>query len=317
MIETYELTFHPGLIVNQEFFDYPAMQESAKNWHFLARYRFGSGNFYGRHNGIQLNNLQFGHVERHEGMFFQGVSPKDCVTIAILQKSSGKLCINECIMEVGDIIIIDDLKPYDFSSSHHTKMAIVSVRKSLLVNNAPWLLNATDKKFKDNKNIFSNTIENEWQNILENPKLYQNQDKLKLLEEKILHVIKYVFTGEVGEVSHLTKGEQIALEVKSFLLDSLNEDITIESLVQQFDISYKTLENSFKSLFGITPKHFLVLLKLNHAHEDLLLLELESTNISDIAMKWGFSHFGRFSENYKALFGVLPSETLSLSIIDD
>jgi len=63
MTETHQLTFQPGLIVNQEFFDYPAMQESAKNWLFLARYRFGTGEFYGRHDGIKLHNMQFMQID--------------------------------------------------------------------------------------------------------------------------------------------------------------------------------------------------------------------------------------------------------------
>ena len=314
MVETHEFTLQPGLIVNQEFFDYPAMQESAKNWLFLARYRFDTGEFYGRHDGIQLHNMQFGHADRHEGMMFQGVSPKDCLTVVILQKNSGCVCINNLKMDTGDVIIIDDAKPYEFSSSHHTVMAIVSISKSLIIKNIPWLLDATDKKFKDKNSILSNTIESEWQSVLDNPNMYQSNDKRIVLEEKIVDAIKNAFVGQAGELSHLTKGELTALEVKSFLLDSLYEDITIESLVKQFGVSNKTLENSFNSLFGITPKHFLVLLKLNHAHEDLLRLELKTTNISDIAMKWGFSHFGRFSQEYKALFGILPSETLNRTL---
>jgi len=149
---------------------------------------------------------------------------------------------------------------------------------------------------------------------LNNPELYQSNDKRKALEQMIVDTIKNALEKQIGEVPHLTKGEQTALEVKSFLLDSLVENITIESLIKQFEISYKTLENSFKSLFGIKPKHFLVLLKLNHAHEDLLLCQLETTNISDIAIKWEFSHFGRFSQKYKALFCVLPSETLNRTL---
>ena len=66
MIETHKLTFKPGLIVNQKFFYYPAMQESVKNWLYLSKYRFDTGEFYGRHDGVQLNNLQFGHANRHE-----------------------------------------------------------------------------------------------------------------------------------------------------------------------------------------------------------------------------------------------------------
>ncbi len=58
---------------------------------------------------------------------------------------------------------------------------------------------------------------------------------------------------------------------------------------------------------------FKYLLRLNRAHEDLQLADAQTTNVSDIATKWGFSHFGRFAKEYKALFGVLPSETLNLT----
>ena len=51
-------------------------------------------------------------------------------------------------------------------------------------------------------------------------------------------------------------------------------------------------------------------LKLNKAHEELQHADALTTNVSNIAMKWGFCNFGRFSKSYKALFDVLPSETL-------
>ena len=89
MSNTHELLFQPGLIVDEEFFDYTLMQSSAKNWLFFTKYRFGTGKFYGRHSGVQLNNLQFGHADRHEGMMFEGISPKDCISIGLLQKDSG------------------------------------------------------------------------------------------------------------------------------------------------------------------------------------------------------------------------------------
>jgi len=310
--ETHELTFQPGLIVNQEFLDYPDMLESAKNWLYLSKYRFGTGKFYGRHDGVQLNNLQFGHADRHEGMFFQGISPKDCLTIAILQKSTGNVCINDLKMEVGDIILIDDSKPYDFSSNQDTIMAIISISKTLIAIDIPWILEKTDKLFKDKDNSFSDTIENEWRRAIEEPNLFENTHELDVIEKNIIEAIKHAFEGQTGEECHLTEGERTALEVRSFLLNSLEETMTIQSIVEQFKTSDKTLENSFKSLFGITPKHFLTLLKLNHAHEELQIADTQTTNVSDIASKWGFAHFGRFAKEYKELFEVLPSETLNL-----
>jgi len=310
MPETHQLIFQPGLIVNQEFFDYPAMQESAKNWLFTAKYRFDTGTFYGRHDGAQLNNLQFGHADRHEGMFFQGISPKDCLTIVILQKSTGYVCVNEIKMKAGDVIMIDDSKPYDFSSSQHTIMAIISISKMIVLTEIPWIHCATDKIFKDNNNILSDIIENEWRRVIEEANLFDNIHEIEVMEKKILKAIKYAFVGQTGENCHLTEGEKTALEVRSFLLDSLEETMTIQSITEQFNTSDKTLQSSFKSLFGITPKRFLNLLKLNKAHEDLHHADAVTTNVSDIAMKWGFSHFGRFSKEYNALFDVLPSETL-------
>jgi len=312
VLETHKLLFQPGLIVNQEFFDYPDMQASAKNWLYFTKYRFGVGAFYGRHDGAQLNNLQFGHGDRHEGMMFEGISPKDCITIAILQKSGGRVCINGIKMEAGDVIIIDDSKPYDFVSSHHTFLTIISIRKSLLATEIPCLLYGADKKFKDNNNILSNAIERKWREVLEIPNLLDSAYELQRMEHYILEAIKYDLAGQIEQDCHLTEGEKTALEIKSFLLNSIEETITIQSITEQFKISDKTLESSFKSLFGITPKRFINLLRLNRAHEDIQIADAQVTNVSDIATKWGFLHFGRFAKEYKALFGVLPSVTLNL-----
>lgn len=311
MHEIPDTIFKPGLIVNQEFFDYPAMQESAKNWNYISKYRFGKGSFYGRHDGIQLNNLQFGHAERHEGAMAEGVSPKDCITISILQKNAGSVCVNGMKMQQGDIIIIDDLKPYDFSSSDKTIFAIISIYKTIIKKEMRHLLSATDRLFYDNKDVLSETIENEWIRVRETSKIFSNKDEIKKTEERIVDAIISSLSTQKGHLIHLTDGEKTALEVKKFLLDSLEETMTIQDIVEQFNISYKTLQNSFKSLFGFTPKYFITLLKLNRAHEDLQFYDSQTTNVSDIAIKWGFSHFGRFSKEYKSLFGVLPSETLN------
>ncbi|MGB5505922.1 MAG: helix-turn-helix domain-containing protein [Sulfurovum sp.] len=311
MPDIHKLKFQPGLIVNQEFFDYPAMQESAKNWLFLSRYRFGTGTFYGRHDGVQLSNLQFGHAVRHEGMMFSGLSPSDCLTIVILQKSAGCVCFNDLKMETGDIIIIDDSQPYDFSSSHPTILGVISIAKTLIATEIPWILDTTDKIFKYKNNILSDTVENEWRRVLEEPNLFNNTDEIKEMEGRIIKAIKCSFEGQTGEACHLTEGEKTALEVRSFLLNSLEETMSIQSIAKQFNLSEKTLLNSFRSLFGITPKRFMQILKLNKAHEDLCHADALKTNVSNIAIKWGFCNFGRFSKDYKALFLVLPSETLN------
>ena len=36
----------------------------------------------------------------------------------------------------------------------------------------------------------------------------------------------------------------------------------------------------------------------------------QATNVTAIALEYGFTHLGRFSEFYKTAFGMLPSESL-------
>jgi AraC-like DNA-binding protein len=43
---------------------------------------------------------------------------------------------------------------------------------------------------------------------------------------------------------------------------------------------------------------------------DQLLHADESTNVTAVAMRYGFSHLGRFSAYYTATFGESPSVTL-------
>jgi AraC family ethanolamine operon transcriptional activator len=51
-------------------------------------------------------------------------------------------------------------------------------------------------------------------------------------------------------------------------------------------------------------------MQLNAARRDLRMARDRSERISDIAMRWGFLHLGRFAEEYRLLFGERPTDTL-------
>jgi transcriptional regulator GlxA family with amidase domain len=58
-----------------------------------------------------------------------------------------------------------------------------------------------------------------------------------------------------------------------------------------------------------TPKAYLKTLRLNAARRDLLGGGPRTT-VTDVALEWGFLHFGWFSQDYRRLFGETPSQTL-------
>ncbi len=129
-------------------------------------------------------------------------------------------------------------------------------------------------------------------------------------EEQILSPVMELLSDQTPLIPKLTNGEKIALDIRDQVMHHLDGKISISSLAKQYKVSEQTLQNSFKSLFGFTPKKFLRQLKLNLVHHELQKSNPDQNTISNIALKWGFEHMGRFSSYYTELFGVNPSQVL-------
>jgi AraC-like DNA-binding protein len=56
--------------------------------------------------------------------------------------------------------------------------------------------------------------------------------------------------------------------------------------------------------------HYLRAIRLRGAREDLTNARGRDLRVTDVAMKWGFEHLGRFALAYRDFFGELPSAHL-------
>ena len=86
--------------------------------------------------------------------------------------------------------------------------------------------------------------------------------------------------------------------------------VTVRELCEVSGVSWRTLDYAFKDHFGVSPKKYLTVLRLNSAHQDLLASRPGEKRVDRIGARWGFWHMGRFARDYRRLFGELPSETL-------
>jgi len=87
------------------------------------------------------------------------------------------------------------------------------------------------------------------------------------------------------------------------------QPIGLQELVAYSGCSYRTLQSAFGEAFGMAPMAYARMVRLNGAHNDLLIAE-DGDTVATIARKWGFAHISRFSAMYARQFGVVPSETL-------
>lgn len=86
--------------------------------------------------------------------------------------------------------------------------------------------------------------------------------------------------------------------------------ITISGMAAAAGVSVRALQANFRRFLNTTPMAYLRQLRLEGAHHDIVNAHPSST-VAEIARRWGFMHLGRFSQEYRATFGVVPSADLA------
>ncbi len=84
----------------------------------------------------------------------------------------------------------------------------------------------------------------------------------------------------------------------------------LSELCAAANVSERTLQYAFRDIMGMSPLTYLHRLRLHRARDELRKAKKGTTTITDVAMNWGFWHFGEFSRAYKNCFGETPSRTL-------
>jgi AraC-like DNA-binding protein len=96
---------------------------------------------------------------------------------------------------------------------------------------------------------------------------------------------------------------------RRFIEGNARESITLDDIERVAGVSRFKLFDGFKRHFGHAPMAYLKRYRLESVRRSILE-DHSVRNISSVAMSWGISHLGRFSADYKEVFGESPSDTL-------
>jgi AraC-like DNA-binding protein len=93
-------------------------------------------------------------------------------------------------------------------------------------------------------------------------------------------------------------------------IDGSSRPLTALELARVAGVSQRSLEYAFRQQLDLTPAAYLRIHRLNAAHRELLSADPAMSTVTGIALRWGFSHPGRFSQMHRRLFDEKPSSTL-------
>ncbi|WP_411863235.1 AraC family transcriptional regulator [Tsukamurella tyrosinosolvens] len=83
---------------------------------------------------------------------------------------------------------------------------------------------------------------------------------------------------------------------------------TASDMAEAAGVSVRRLQEGFRLYVGVSPREYLLGVRLERAHHDLVHASPMDT-VADVAMRWGFHHTGRFAAAYRRRYGVPPSVT--------
>lgn len=85
---------------------------------------------------------------------------------------------------------------------------------------------------------------------------------------------------------------------------------TVADLARVASLSVRSLEEGFRRFHNCPPMRYVRGVRLARAHEDLTAASFGATTATAIAQRWGFSHYGRFANEYRRRYGTTPTDTL-------
>jgi transcriptional regulator GlxA family with amidase domain len=101
-----------------------------------------------------------------------------------------------------------------------------------------------------------------------------------------------------------------ARQAESFLQENRDRPVSVCELCLVTSVPKRTLMLGFRDLYSLSPAAYHRRMRLNAARRDLVRTRPGESTVTTTALRWGFGHFGRFSVDYRRMFGESPITTL-------
>lgn len=258
----------------------------------------------GRHS---INNSLVHHAYTEEDQFYI-IIPVDKTTYIV----DGKL-----VPEHGLFIVSPGEETFSWHPNTADSITISFKREALrkcFGEHEIHALESTTKLIREGKAELTNLNEfkHEIMTLYQAACIANNQGDaslLRALEEQLLAGLHQLFAPLIAERKKTTTNtrKRIVQRAIENVKAPFSNELTIPELAKKTFCSVRTLEYSFNAVLAMSPSLYMKKQKLNRVRE--VLLTDKSSSIKEIFNAMKIKNHGRFSSDYKNMFGELPSYT--------
>jgi AraC family ethanolamine operon transcriptional activator len=306
--------FPIGLVVDVETSDGEAGKGLA-GWH-VHHAQLGPGRCRLRQVGVHTGTMQIGYECWSLGMLKMGRVPPDAVTF-LVPAGRRPARIQGRSYAAGEVVVLFDGDELDYRSAGPAELVSVSVERAALEGHVRGLIGPSFDELRlrgrlaelrADAAVLRGLCLDVAARAVSRRRLLRDPAKARSLEARVVRAL-FSECERPARPEARGGGRALALRAEAWLRRNLAEPPTIAALCQALGASERTLHEAFREHLGTTPKAYVKTLRLNAAHHDLLNGAARAT-VTDVALDWGFLHFGWFSQDYRRLFGETPSQTL-------
>jgi AraC-like DNA-binding protein len=144
------------------------------------------------------------------------------------------------------------------------------------------------------------------------PEIIANPDAARGLEQALLEAMVDCLGNDEPREDRVAQRqhELIMRRFRRVVEENPDQPLYIPEFCKAIGVSQRTLQVCCQEQLGLGPKRYLLLRRLNLARRAMREASADAVTVTEVAMRHGFWHLGRFAGEYQSLFGEPPSSTL-------
>lgn len=308
-------------ILNDRFTDFEEFTQATRAWD-LDFIQLDRGNFETEITQVGVGDVLLAQASFNRFIDQKGSSPPGLWTFAILTNESSPIIWRGRQVSKKSVMIYAPGSEIDAQSRPAFDVYTLSYPESLLDELAQMFEITSFRKLIESSDLITakasklSKCRERTKDILsvikEQPLKLNSKAMLDEMRFSLSHqlISTLVFSRPEYHKPSYRKRNRALRRAKAYLREHGEEPVTVRDLCGVTEVSERTLRYAFLEKFGVSPKSYLLAMRLNGVRRQLCHADPSSIKIADVANHWGFWHMGQFAADYRRLFGELPSETL-------
>jgi len=253
-----------------------------------------------------------------------GISPAGTLTFAIPLVKRGAISFSGCPMVANEIMTIASSGAWSFLTRGHADVVTICVKKEVLgeysldlslevqaarmTQSHGGVILGAQEKVDGLRAVLTAMFDA----LMENPQILQLPHlRKKMTAELLIALHSTIDCGGGGRMTETIREKLDLIEhVKQYLCERSDTPVTVYEVCRELSVSRRNLQYCFSKVLGVSPYQYLRAFRLTGARRELQRSDPKAGSITQAATNWGFWHLSRFAQDYRRMFGELPSETL-------